>query len=119
MLTAGQKAAVTRKRRAAARKAAATRQQIVAKRKAAGQKAVTTRKHRAAGQKAAATRRRRTGEYARRGAHFHCQTISDRLYRRRNTYRKGSPEWALLNDLYLEWQRLAYRYGKEQSNAAA
>jgi hypothetical protein len=54
MVSAGIKAAQTRKRRAAARKAATTR-----KRRNAGRKAATTRKLRAAGRKAAVTRKRR------------------------------------------------------------
>ena len=53
-LTAGQKAARTRKHRAAGKKAALTR-----KRRAAGKKAAQTRKRRAAGRKAAATRKTR------------------------------------------------------------
>lgn len=56
-LTAGKKAARTRKRRAAARKAALTR-----KRRAAARKAAVTRKRRAAATKAAATRRANRGE---------------------------------------------------------
>jgi hypothetical protein len=52
--TAGQKAARTRQRRAAARKAAATRQHRLA-----GKKAARTRIRRSAGRKAAATRKRR------------------------------------------------------------
>jgi hypothetical protein len=47
MVSAGKKAAATRKRRAAGKKAATTR-----KRRAAGLKAATTRKRRLAGQKA-------------------------------------------------------------------
>jgi hypothetical protein len=54
-ITSGQKAAATRKRRAAGRKAALTR-----KRRAAGKKAAATRKRRAAGKKAPATRKDRT-----------------------------------------------------------
>ncbi len=53
-MTPGQKAAATRKKRAAGAKAAQTR-----KRRAAGKKAARTRKRRAAGQKAALTRKRR------------------------------------------------------------
>ena len=52
-MSAGQKAALTRRRRAAGRKAALTR-----RRRAAGRKAARTRKRRAAGAKAAATRKR-------------------------------------------------------------
>src|SRR6266478_9097557 len=52
-LTAGQKAARTRRLRAAGRKAAATR-----RRRAAGKKAAKTRMRRAAARKAAATRKR-------------------------------------------------------------
>src|SRR5258708_237763 len=57
--TSGQKAAATRRRRAAGRKGAATR-----KRRAAGKKAAQTRKRRAAGRKAAATRKRRAAAKA-------------------------------------------------------
>jgi hypothetical protein len=65
---AGAKAAATRKRRTAARKAAATRKGRAAGRKAAdtrkrrtaGRKGPVTRKLRAAGKKAGATRKRRT-----------------------------------------------------------
>lgn len=53
-LTAGEKAARTKRRKAAGAKAAATR-----KHRAAGKKAALTRKRRAAGKKAAATRKRR------------------------------------------------------------
>jgi hypothetical protein len=52
-MTPAQKAAATRKRRAAAAKAAQTR-----KRRAAAAKAALTRKRRAAGRKAAETRKR-------------------------------------------------------------
>ena len=52
-MSAGKKAALTRRRRAAGRKAAVTR-----RRRAAGRKAARTRKRRAAGAKAAATRKR-------------------------------------------------------------
>lgn len=58
-LTAGQKAARTRKRRAAAAKAVKTR-----RRRAAGKKAAQTRKRRAAGRKAAATRKARRSSRA-------------------------------------------------------
>ena len=54
ILTSGQKAARTRRLRAAGRKAAITR-----KRRAAGRKAAKTRMRRAAARKAAATRKRR------------------------------------------------------------
>ena len=54
LVTSGQKAAATRKRRAAAKKAAATR-----KRRAAGRKAATTRKRSAAATKAAVTRKQK------------------------------------------------------------
>lgn len=53
-MSAGKKAAETRRRRAAGRKAALTR-----RRRAAGRKAALTRKRRAAGAKAAKTRKRR------------------------------------------------------------
>lgn len=53
-LTAGKKAARTKKRKAAGAKAAATR-----KHRAAGKKAAQTRKRRAAGKKAAVSRKRR------------------------------------------------------------
>ena len=55
-MTPAQKAAATRKRRAAAAKAAKTR-----KRRAAGVKAGRTKKRRAAGRKAAATRKKAAG----------------------------------------------------------
>lgn len=66
--SSGKKAAVRRKRRAAAKKASITRKRRVAgktaattrKRRAAGKRAATTKKRRAAGKKAAATRRAKT-----------------------------------------------------------
>ena len=64
-MTSGQKAAATRKRRAAAAKAARTR-----KLRAAGKKAATTRKRRAAGRKAAQTKKRNA---ARAGSGVHAE----------------------------------------------
>src|SRR5438067_1665602 len=58
-LTSGQKAARTRRLRAAGRKAAATR-----RRRAAGRKAAKTRIQRVAARKAAATRKRRAARTA-------------------------------------------------------
>src|ERR1700730_16383158 len=57
--TEGQKAAATRKRKAAKRQVAAGKAFLTRTRRAAGKKAAATRKHRAAGRKAAKTRTRR------------------------------------------------------------